>query len=214
MSATRLLVLGLARSHGRTHGYRLGTELYSIGADEWANVKWGSIYHALKQLTKKGWLAAFDGEVGDSGQCRTEYEVTPEGEEEFFRLLRVTVRTPEPQVDLRAAAIAFLPALTRDDAIALLETRVARLRETREELEPHYAVDDAEVRLSPDLRAAGTPSIVGELFGMWSHVTASEIEWTRGLVARLRSGAHTMAGEDPTAWGMPDLADSSPSGGD
>ncbi|OLT29722.1 hypothetical protein BJF83_10045 [Nocardiopsis sp. CNR-923] len=35
MSATRLLVLGVVRMHGRAHGYRVGRELMSWGADAW-----------------------------------------------------------------------------------------------------------------------------------------------------------------------------------
>jgi DNA-binding PadR family transcriptional regulator len=56
MSATRLLVLGIVRGYGRAHGYRVGNDLVSWGADEWANVKWGSIYHALRALTQSGFL--------------------------------------------------------------------------------------------------------------------------------------------------------------
>lgn len=202
MSATRLMVLGLVRSHGRTHGYRLGTELYSYRADAWANVKWGSIYHALKHLTKKGWLVSFEGEMGESGQCRTEYEVTSAGEVEFFRLLRQTVRTPEAQLDLRAAAVVFLPALDRDEAIALLEERLVGLRDVRAELANHHVVSETSVELSDALGAEGVPSIVGELFGMWAHDIASEIAWTRGLISRLRAGAHAM-GEESGRWPTP-----------
>jgi hypothetical protein len=32
----------------RVHGYRVGHDPLSWGAGEWANVKWGSIYHALR----------------------------------------------------------------------------------------------------------------------------------------------------------------------
>ena len=51
MSATRVLVLWMVRGYGRTYGYVIGTELLSWGAGEWATVKWGSVYHALKTLT-------------------------------------------------------------------------------------------------------------------------------------------------------------------
>jgi DNA-binding PadR family transcriptional regulator len=81
MSATRLLVLGVVRGYGRAHGYLVGNDLLSWGADEWANVKRGSIHHALEQLTKdeflrEGWVAP----------GRTDHEVTERGEAEFMRL--------------------------------------------------------------------------------------------------------------------------------
>ncbi len=67
MSATRLLVLGVVRVHGQAHGYRAGRELMDWGAEEWANVKWGSLYHALRKLSEQGRLREFvaEGEVTD-----------------------------------------------------------------------------------------------------------------------------------------------------
>ena len=52
VSATRLLVLGVVRGSGHMHGYRVGADLLSWGAGEWANVKWGSIYRALRAPRK------------------------------------------------------------------------------------------------------------------------------------------------------------------
>ncbi|NUT10617.1 MAG: PadR family transcriptional regulator, partial [Nonomuraea sp.] len=54
MSATRLLVLGVVRLHGRAHGYLVGSELESWEAGQWAGLRSGSIYHALRQLAKEG----------------------------------------------------------------------------------------------------------------------------------------------------------------
>ncbi|MGH3566084.1 MAG: PadR family transcriptional regulator [Pseudonocardia sp.] len=95
MSATRLLVLGIVRGYGRAHGYRVGHDLLSWGADEWANVKWGSIYHALRALTQSGFLLDHNDILG-----RTDYELTERGEAEFIRLLSDALRRPEPRPDL------------------------------------------------------------------------------------------------------------------
>src|SRR3954447_14509251 len=115
MSATRLLVLGVVRGYGRAHGYLIGNDLLSWGADEWANVKWGSIYHALKQLTKSGFLREEWTVPG-----RTDYELTEQGEQEFQKLLRTALSKPEPKPDMLGAGLALLPALARQDAIKLL----------------------------------------------------------------------------------------------
>ncbi|MBE1582569.1 PadR family transcriptional regulator [Nonomuraea angiospora] len=56
MSATRLLVLGVVRLHGQAHGYLVGSELESWEAGQWAGLRSGSIYHALRQLAKEGLL--------------------------------------------------------------------------------------------------------------------------------------------------------------
>src|SRR5690606_35597363 len=92
MSATRLLVLGTVRIFGTAHGYLVHNELTTWGADEWANVKWGSIYHALRQMATKGLL---DSTVTDDHLGRVDYTITPAGDEEFFRLLRSALKTPE-----------------------------------------------------------------------------------------------------------------------
>lgn len=184
MSATRVLVLWMVRGYGRTHGYVIGTDLLSWGAGEWANVKWGSVYHALKTLTRDGLLRDFD-EVPH----RTEYEITERGEAEFMRLLRDSVRAPRPRADYLGAAMAMLPALPRAEAVALLRERLAALESAR---------DKAQAQLDGWV----DPAHVVELFGLWVHEAEADIDWTRGLIGRLESGAYAMAGE-PGSPGRP-----------
>ena len=182
MSATRLLVLGLVRALGTAHGYRIHGELVSWGADKWANVKWGSIYHALRQLAKEGRLRVHDAECTG----RVDYSITPEGETEFMRLLRTALRVPEPRQDMLAAGLVFLPALRREDAIGLLRERVRAIE---------AVLDD----LRASLPAPGDPALpahVRELFGMWLHQTEASADWARSLADRLAAGAYVMAGEE------------------
>lgn len=183
MSATRLLVLGLVRAHGRTHGYPLGLELQSWGASEWANTKWGSLYHALRQLTKRGMLRSFENAQGENGQSRTEYEITDKGEIEFFTLLRDALRTPEFHLDSLCAALAMLTALPREEAIALLRERLEALEARRRKIGQDLDGETADTGSMP------------ELFGLWSRETDTAIDWTRGLIERLENGAYVMADE-------------------
>ncbi|MBL8926077.1 MAG: helix-turn-helix transcriptional regulator [Pseudonocardia sp.] len=189
MSATRLLVLGVVRGYGRVHGYRVGADLLSWGAGEWANVKWGSIYHALRQAARGGLLRDHDDVPG-----RTDYELTERGDAEFHRLLRDALRHPQPRPDVLGAALALLPALTRDEALELLRERLAALEQRQ---------DKARVQLD----AWTDPPHVRELFGLWEATAAAGLEWTRGLIARLADGAYPMAGEP----GSPGRAGSWPS---
>lgn len=184
MSATRLLVLGVVRGYGRAHGYRVGNDLLSWGADEWANVKWGSIYHALRALTRAGFLLDHDDVPG-----RTDYELTEGGEAEFQRLLRDALRTPQPRPDMLGAALAMLPSLPRAEAIGLLRERLAAHETTR---------DKAQAQVD----GWADPPHVRELFGLWQHTAAGGAEWTRGVIERLEAGAYPMAGE-PGSPGRP-----------
>ncbi|MEW2358322.1 PadR family transcriptional regulator [Spirillospora sp. NPDC029432] len=188
MSATRLLVLGGVRGAGRANGYEIRRELLSWGSDEWANVNPGSIYHALRQLTKEGLLRSYEVPDNDAGPPRVDYEITEAGTAEFLRLLRsaiteVDTRRPE----LFSAALGFLTELPRDEAIALFERRLEGLAEWRATVAPHIG----------DESGAGPLDHLNELLGWWVHSADTGAEWTRGLIGRLRDGAYVMAGERP-----------------
>jgi DNA-binding PadR family transcriptional regulator len=184
VSATRLLVLGVVRGYGRAHGYLIGSDLASWDAADWANVKWGSIYHALRRLTAEGLLRDHDEVPG-----RTDYEITEKGEAEFGRLLREAVRRPHTRPDQLGAALAMLPSLPRAEAVRLLRERLAALEEIREEARAQ-------------LDGLADPPHWSELYGLWQHTAAGGAEWTRGLIARLEDGAYAMAGE-PGSPGRP-----------
>jgi len=52
-TTTRLLVLGVVRLFQPVHGYEVRRELITWHASEWASVKPGSIYNALKTTWKR-----------------------------------------------------------------------------------------------------------------------------------------------------------------
>ncbi|MEU1516839.1 PadR family transcriptional regulator [Streptomyces sp. NPDC005811] len=191
MTATKLLVLGVVRGFGRAHGYRVRAELLSWGIDDWANVKPGSIYHALRQLAKSGLLEAT--EIGD-WPGRVDYGVTPAGEEEFFRLLVEALERPEHRDDMLSAGLALMPALTRVRAVAALSTRLAVLEG-----------QGAVLRKDPDATETGgrLPPHLGELWTMRTRYVDLGVEWTRELLERVISGEYEMAGEHEDAFGTP-----------
>ncbi|CAM5370146.1 MULTISPECIES: PadR family transcriptional regulator [Streptomyces] len=186
MSAIRMLVLGAVRQHRRAHGYQVRNDLEYWGAHEWSNAKPGSIYHALKQLARQGLLLAHETAPSTAGgPPRTEYSVTGEGEEEFFRLLRAALTGYDQKPDLLAAALGFLVDLERDEAVALLRERLRSIEEWRRSVTEYYTPE------------AGPESIghIGEIMNLWVHSADTGAEWTRGLIARVEAGAYTFAGE-------------------
>jgi DNA-binding PadR family transcriptional regulator len=157
------------------------------GAHEWSNAKPGSIYHALKQLARQGLLRPYETAPSTAGgPPRTQYELTGEGESEFLRLLRHALTAVDEKPDMLTAGVGFLVDLPREEAVALLEKRVAALEEWREEVVRRWTPDE------------GTPeehSHIGEIMKLWVHDADSGARWARGLVERLRNGAYVMAGE-------------------
>src|SRR5690349_18733747 len=116
--------------HGQAHGYQVRRDLLTWSADRWANVQPGSIYHALKQMTKEGLLEQIDVEPGESGQGRTGYRLTGDGETEFQVLVAKMLSQPDHGAQDAfglAAAVTFLPTLPRARAIGLLRHRLTHL---------------------------------------------------------------------------------------
>ncbi|WP_344002817.1 PadR family transcriptional regulator [Streptomyces thermocarboxydovorans] len=186
MSAIRLLVLGAVRQHGRAHGYQVRNDLEYWGAHEWSNAKPGSIYHALKQMAKQGLLHAH--EVAPStagGPPRTEYEITEQGTEEYFRLLRASLTSYDQKPDVLSAALGFMVDLERAEALALLQERVRAIEEWRKSVTEYYVPEDGPGRLGH----------IGEIMDFWIHSADTGAAWTRGLIERIRGGAYTFAGE-------------------
>ncbi|WP_410873254.1 PadR family transcriptional regulator [Nocardia sp. A7] len=186
MSAIRLLVLGAVRQHGRAHGYQVRNDLEFWGAHEWSNAKPGSIYHALKQLAKQDFLVAH--EVAPStagGPPRVEYEITDKGTEEYLTLLRQALTSYDQQMDMLSAAIGFMVDLPRDEVVALLGQRIARLAQWRGSVTEYYTPEDGPQQLGH----------IGEIMNMWLHSADSEAAWTNNLIGRIEDGAYIFAGE-------------------
>jgi Transcriptional regulator PadR-like family len=127
VSAIRLLVLGAIRERGRAHGYQARSDLETWGAHDWSTAKPGSIYHALRQLTRQGLLHARQRAPSTAGgPPRVEYELT--------------------------AGVGFPNHLPRQEAIALLKQRLAALDASERErlTEALASAADLDAVLSTD----------------------------------------------------------------
>ncbi len=185
-STTRLLVLGVVKLFQPVHGYDVRRELISWRASEWASVQPGSIYNALKTLTRDGYLeVAGQDQVGGRPE-RTSYRITPAGNDEFRALLREEWWTVRPPIDPLMAAVSFLGFVARDEAIAALEHRMAQIRGIVRHAE--FAIeghDDIE-----------SPSHVREMMRLMNARIIAEIDWAQQFTERLRNREYGTA-EDP-----------------
>ena len=186
MSATKLLVLGIVHLSGGAHGYQVRSELQSWGAESWAKIKPGSIYHALKKAAADGLLTEH-AEPGNSGPERVLYRVTARGRDEIVELVRDGLRRTH-DADMLNASIAMLPMLTRTDAIAQVNERVARLEAE--------LVGQAKGWENPN---PDIPEHVRDQAELWAGHARTELEWAKSLSKRLAEGAYTMA-DDPGSW--------------
>jgi DNA-binding PadR family transcriptional regulator len=183
MSSTRLLVLGCVRIFQPVHGYEVRRELISWNADQWAHINYGSIYHALNQMTKEGFLEVVGTEQPGSKPARTTYQLTRFGEEEYFRLLREEAWRPPGSVDPFSVVLSFITDLAQDEAVRVLRHRVQAARTMAEHL--RAMADDFEVSETP---SDGKPWTVAEQLEMHAGQLAAQADWAERLVARYERG--------------------------
>ena len=190
VSVTRLLVLGAVRIFQPAHGYLMRRELLTWQVEDWANLNPGSIYNALRSLTRDGLLVEKEAEIAVGGVgpgARAAYTLTADGETEFFRLLREALWQLHPsQPSWLLAGLSFWWALTRREVLDALEARrsqlAARLASTP------YVVEE--------IRSSATPDHVVEHIHLFEMHLRAELDWVESVSTRIADGAYGFAGED------------------
>ena len=180
MSSTRLLVLGVVRIFQPVHGYDVRRELLSWRVDQWANVAPGSIYNALKSMTRDALLEIVGTDQVGGRPERTTYRLTNEGENEFQGLLREALWRVRQPVDPLMPALCFMPVLTREELIAALKNRIPQVRGQLEHVD--FAI--------AQLPNPGTPEHVKELYRLSAARVAAEVPWAEALIQRLEQGEY------------------------
>ncbi|MFC0114534.1 PadR family transcriptional regulator [Kibdelosporangium aridum] len=198
MSATRLLVLGAVRMRGEAHGYQVRQDLLLWAADQWANVKPGSIYHALKKLAADGLLEEVSTEESELGPDRVVYRITPQGEGEFFFLLNKGIAETETGPAMFNAALPFITTLERGNLIFLLKSRIQQTKAGADST--RLLIDNT---IAPIEGQLGKPPHVREMFTYWLVTIEAELNWLQDLVTRIEAGEYTFTGESPDAFGNP-----------
>ena len=186
-STTRLLVLGVVRLFQPVHGYDVRRELVSWQAEEWANVAPGSIYNALKSMTRDGLLEVVGTRQVGSRPERTSYKLTARGEQEFAELLRETLWTVRTPLDPLLAAISMVSFVDRSELTQALDARIAHIQGQLKHAEYVIAaIDDVE-----------TPAHVREMIRLTNARLAAEVPWARAFKARLAEGEYTTRSDPP-----------------
>jgi DNA-binding PadR family transcriptional regulator len=184
MSATRLLMLGAVRIFQPVHGYFVRRELLTWRVEQWAKLNPGSIYNALRTLERDGFIS---GESSEDKPAKTVYSLTGDGDTEFFALLRQALWhvVPSDKASL-FAAISFLSALSREEVIEALESRIAQLDALHRE---------TPYTLSTLAGRGERPRHIAEFAYLSDALVLGEREWTAACLERVREGAYGFAGE-------------------
>ncbi|MGW4354535.1 PadR family transcriptional regulator [Nocardia sp. NPDC004582] len=181
---TRLLVLAVVRLLQPVHGYDVRRELLSWHADDWANVKPGSVYGALNTLERDGYISVEDvGQEGARPERRT-YRLTSEGEKEFGELMRESLFVAEGFKHPYFATVALFPHAPKEDVMAALRSRILQFEARLVFLERE---EQRILSGSGDPREAEPHHVADAMNLAAAHVRA-DLEWSRRTLNRIESG--------------------------
>lgn len=192
MPSTKLLVLGAVRIFQPVHGYQVRRELLTWHVEQWAHLNPGSVYNALRTLTREGFLEEAGTEALGGRPARTTYRLTTDGETEFLMLLRDALWNVTPyEPDVLLAAWSFAWALTRDEVIAAFEHRLEQIQAF--DRSAKYAIRDLQ---NDPLK----PAHVAEHVRLTQARLDGEARWVRTLLRDLRAGEYWFSGEPQPPW--------------
>jgi DNA-binding PadR family transcriptional regulator len=160
------------------HPYEMAGALRGWGKDNDVPIKWGSLYTVVRNLAKHGMLE----EVGSAREGRrperTVYRITDAGRDELLDWTRELLSSVEREFPRFRTGLSVLSVLPPDEAITLLQQRLAALEA---EMAAVGADLDRERREVPRL------FLVEVEYGQ--AILAAEAAWVRSLLEDLTSGA-------------------------
>ncbi|MDA0637076.1 PadR family transcriptional regulator [Nonomuraea sp. MCN248] len=172
MSTTRILILGTLLD-GPRNGYQVRRHLEMWGADSWASVKFGSIYHGLGKMAEEGLLEVV--EKGKGGA--TVYAMTDEGRFEFHRLLMTVWHAPMPIVDPFQVAITYMDRVDKEALLSALRSR-SDLLETM--------IAGAERSFGTKQRF-GAPRHIDETLKLNTAMLQAQLDWCRQALSKVEN---------------------------
>jgi DNA-binding PadR family transcriptional regulator len=187
MSSTRLLVLGVVRIFQPAHGYFVRRELLSWHADQWAKLNPGSVYNALRAMTREGLLEQAGTEAKGGRPARTSYRLTAAGEAEFRELAWSALWNVDPFApDLLLTAWGFAWTFSRAEVLQALDHRLESIEASRE------GIDGTIEHVLSD---PGTPAYVAEHVRLTQARLDGEEEWIVEVSERIRGGEYWFEGD-------------------
>ena len=117
----KILLLGLLSQH-EMHGYQLNEMVDThIGTSLQLTKPTG--YRLLQQMADDGWIKFREIQEGKRPSKRI-YSITPQGQQQFHKLLRKSLSHYEPLENRNLISLLFLDALPLKEVFPLLEKRL------------------------------------------------------------------------------------------
>lgn len=187
-SPLSVVVLGLLAEHRQLHPYAMRRLISERGHEQTVARRGGSLYDAVRRLDGAGLIVAVASEREGRRPERTTYAITDAGGTALREWVRDGLRNPERHESFRAA-ISFMYAVGRDEAIARLRERSERIRQT---------IAHAEAELSKAAER-GVREIFLSEERYAQNMRKAERDWLAGFTDRLSDGS--LQWPDPPAPG-------------
>ena len=159
------------------HPYEMAAMMRGRGHDRAFKIKESSVYDTVQRLSQRGLIEATEVRREGRWPERTVYAIRESGRDEL--LIWLTSHT-SPEYPPLAAPLMYIYALGREDTVAALEARAARL--------------EAEIASSDAFRAAGRgenpdfPRLFGIEEEFAQEMRRAELAWVRRIATELRGG--------------------------
>lgn len=162
------------------HPYRMQQLLNERGKYEVINIRQrASIYQVIERLVRSGLISVRETVRVENRPERTIYEITGAGREVLMGWMREILSAPARQFPEFPAAVSFLPLLSPEETLGLLDARASALGQELGRL-------DGVIR-----EAAGVPRLFLLEMEYLRALVVAELEWVRSVSDELRSGTLT-----------------------
>ncbi len=168
-----LLVLGLLLDRPM-HGYEINRCVQEEDINTWFTISTAAIYYSLNKLHRHGLISETRSRSG--GGERSVYHLTAQGRDQFFAGMEETLSSEEPVRFEYDLGIFLLNKLPQERALALLEKRLAFLRDWHADL----------TRIIEQERMVGGRAL---RIAILEHLDASaqlEVNWLLGITRQLK----------------------------
>ena len=176
--SVQLAILGFLRERNY-HGYELKKDIESrMGA--WTDIKFGSIYHALGNLEKSGFVKKVETSSEGGKPARSIYSITDQGHIEFKRLLRENITTMHMKYFKEDFGIFFGGKLDRNELIDIIKQRLNSMDVMRKKFEKYGSELD---KYAPDCLNLAYWLVMHHIM----HVEV-EMKWFSSIMKELLTG--------------------------
>ncbi|MCF7810719.1 PadR family transcriptional regulator [bacterium] len=176
--SVQLAILGFLRERNY-HGYELKKTIErQMGA--WTDIKFGSLYHALNNLEKEGFVVKVSTSSEGGKPARSIFSITKTGHEEFCKRLKDNILNLQRVFLKEDIGVFFGGKMDKGELLSILKERLKKMNELKEHLELHK---EKIKEIAPCLSNLPHWLIMHHLM----HVDV-EIEWFQKIIQELIRG--------------------------